>query len=73
MIRERVDVLGGCREDPLTPTLSPRGEGAGCGPSTKERRADCVLSAKERGEFGRSLSPLGQGEGVFVTPSGRFA
>ena len=52
--------LIGSAEDPLTPALSPRGEGAGCGPSTRAS-----------GQFWRPFSPWGEGqdEGVFVKHS----
>ena len=58
MIRERVDFMGGCREDPLTPALSPRGEGVR--PQPLRRRP-----LSPRGE--------GQGEGVFLIQPGDMA
>jgi nitrogen fixation protein FixH len=47
-------------QDPLTPALSPRGEGAGCGPSPEEERNSDVLSPIGERAAVSSPSPLGE-------------
>ena len=50
LVEAHVDIEG-LLENPLTPTLSPRGEGESCGPLSERR-----------GSFKRPLSPRGEGE-----------
>src|SRR5208337_3297340 len=51
-------------EDPLTPTLSPRGEGVGCGPLNEGRVCSGVLSPLGETAAAPSPSPLGERAGV---------
>ncbi len=45
------------RQDPLTPALSPRGEGAGCGPSSREEVHSGVPSPLGERDRVRGSSP----------------
>jgi hypothetical protein len=81
MICERVDVLGSCREDPLTLSLSPRGEGTpelssflgGEAAASSLSPPACLGKLALPRVRKRMRMGEGWGEGVFVTPPGRFA